>query len=264
MPALKVSCLQMAVSKGDPEANLAKVRLLAARAASEGAGLLVLPEMWSGGFSWGEMPALAAATPGILARLGELARAHRVSLAGSLPEAHGEDIFNTLYLVGEDGEVRAAYRKIHLFPPMGEDSFLKPGSELVTAEVSGVTAGLAVCFDLRFPELSRKLALRGARLLLVSAQWPAERLDHWRTLLVARAVENQVFVAGANAAGGGPHAMAGHSLLADPTGRVLAEAGNEEEMVSAVLNTEAVDRARSEISYLARRVGDADEFLTLH
>ncbi len=261
---MKIACLQMAVAKGDPEANLGKVGIHAGRAREAGASILLLPEMWSTGFAYREMPALAARTPDALRDLGRLAGEHGLTFAGTMPETAGGAIFNTFYVVDATGRVLAAYRKIHLFPLFKEDAFLARGGEIVTVEIGGMVVGLATCFDLRFPELFRKLALKGATLILVAAQWPKERAEHWRVLAQARAVENQVYVAACNASGKtGKTVFAGHSMIVGPDGTVLAEAGEGEELIAAVIDPGEVERVRGQVGYLSCRVKDVDEFLTL-
>ncbi len=264
MNEFRLACLQMEIQKGEVSANFDKVKKYAGRAADQGVGMLLLPEMWSTSFAYREMPELAAGTPGVLEQVGQLAREKELAMIGSLPEADNGRLYNTAYAVGADGELKGAYRKIHLFPLVREDMMLEPGDKPVTVDLSGLNVGLAICFDLRFPELFRKLALMGARLIVVPAQWPEERLEHWRVLVRARAVENQVYVAAVNGIGhSGMTDLAGHSMIVDPLGEVLAEGGNSEELITAVINPAMVDEVRKEIDYLDRRVRDVDDFLTL-
>jgi omega-amidase len=261
---MKLACLQMEVAKGDPGANLATVRRWAPAARDEGADLVLLPEMWATGFPYRDLPRLADETPAILAALGDIAREHSLTLAGSLPERERDLVYNTFRVVGPDGESFAAGRKAHLFPPFKEDRFLAAGKCLEVFETGGVKAGGVICFDLRFPELVRKLCLKGAVLLLVTAQWPEERLEHWEVLLRARSVENQVFTAGCNTTGKtGRTVFAGGSRIIDPSGRVLASRGAGEGLVTAELNFGEVARTRAAVDYLSCRVRDVDEFLSL-
>ncbi len=260
---MKIGCLQMAVAKGDVGANVDTLRRLLPGAVAKGVGLLLLPEMWSGGFAFRELPKIAAATPGVLEQLRQMSAAGGPIIAGSMPEATDDGIRNTLYLTGEEG-VLCSYRKIHLFPPFKEDLFLRPGKQLRLTAVGDLKVGLAICFDLRFPELFRKLALKGAELLLVSGQWPVERLDHWRVLVRARAIENQVWVAACNTHGKtGKTLFAGHSMIVDPAGVVVAEAGDGEELVTAEIDPGRVAAERARINYLSCRVRELDEFLNL-
>ncbi|MEW6517962.1 MAG: D-glycero-beta-D-manno-heptose 1-phosphate adenylyltransferase [Thermodesulfobacteriota bacterium] len=232
--------VQIDVLSGSPGHNLARVGELLESLAPPPGAVIVLPELWSAGFFYEGLADQAAVTGQMLAGLTELAGRYRICLAGSLPEnrvAAGRGNYcNTLYLTGPDG-VLGAYRKQQLFAPMAEDRYFEPGdSPLPVATPWGLLGGL-VCFDLRFPELAREQAARGAGVLLVSAQWPAARLGHWRILLQARAIENQVFVIGCNRCGAtGDTVFAGHSMVIGPDGSILAEAGAGEECGGAALD----------------------------
>ena len=135
-------------------------------------------------------------------------------------------VFNTFALFDARGETRAVYRKVHLFQLMGEQRWLTPGDCVVVAGLDWGKAGLAICYDLRFPELFRRCALEGASLLLVPAAWPKARVAHWQTLLRARAIENQYFVAGCNCVGAAKReTFGGRSAVVDPGGALLVEGG---------------------------------------
>ena len=242
-------CLQFSVRIGDPEANLALVRRRLVAAADAGPALVVLPELWGGGFAYDTLREQAAATPQLLAALAEEAGRYGLWLAGSLVEAVGEKrgggFYNTLYLVGPDG-VADRYRKQRLFAPMAEDRHFRAGPPVAAplAAPWGPTAAL-VCFDLRFPELTTTQVDRGADLLLVSAQWPAARRRHWRILLQARAIENQIFVVACNTCGlVGETVFAGSSMIIAPDGAILAEAGEGEESPAAALDFSALAAVR--------------------
>jgi len=223
--------LQFDVRQGEPAANLDALREGLARLNPAGPGIIVLPELWSCGFAYAELTSHALQTEELLGRLQELAGRYGVYLAGSLPEAALNEIdtvvYNTLFVVGPKG-VAGRFRKQQLFAPMAEERHFAPGDNpQVVATELGLLAGL-VCFDLRFPELAACQAGQGAALLLVSAQWPEARLAHWRALLVARAIENQMFVVACNRCGiTGDTAFAGHSLVIGPDGSILAGAGCE-------------------------------------
>lgn len=223
--------LQFDVRQGEPVANLDALQEGLARLNPAGPGIIVLPELWSCGFAYAELSGQALQTEELLGRLQELAGRYGVYLAGSLPEAALSEIdtvvYNTLFVVGPKG-VAGRFRKQQLFAPMAEERHFAAGDNpQVVATELGLLAGL-VCFDLRFPELAGRQAAQGAALLLVSAQWPAVRLAHWRALLAARAIENQMFVVAGNRCGAtGGLAFAGHSMVIGPDGEVLAEAGCE-------------------------------------
>ncbi|MHB8223123.1 MAG: D-glycero-beta-D-manno-heptose 1-phosphate adenylyltransferase [Desulfurivibrionaceae bacterium] len=223
--------LQFDVQLGEPEANLAAVRAGLARLAPSGPGIIVLPELWSCGFAYERLQHFALQTVEMLDEMQRLAGQYAIHLAGSLPEEVltevGSVIYNTLYIVGPSG-VCGSIRKQHLFAPMAEDRYFTPGDNpQPVATGLGLVAGL-VCYDLRFPELAKSQAGKGAGLLAVSAQWPEARREQWRTLVMARAIENQVCVVACNRCGiTGKTEFGGHSLVVGPDGTVLAEAGSE-------------------------------------
>ena len=158
-----------------------------------------------------------------------------------------------------DGEMLAVYRKIHLFRLFDEHKWLGEGETPVALELPWGTTGLAICYDLRFPELFRRYAVAdGAKLIILCAEWPAVRVEHWRSLLIARAIENQCFVAATNACGEtGGTLFGGHSMIIDPWGAVIAEAGENEGLVTAAFDLADVDAARQAIPVFEDRRPDA-------
>jgi predicted amidohydrolase len=252
-------------STGDKERNLEVAERLVRAAASGGAELIALPEKWNL-LAGGEE--LLAGAEGLDGPSLTAARAWSRDLgihllAGSICErGSGERAFNTSVLIGPDGEDLAAYRKIHMFDvDVGGVSYREsddeePGEEIVTAPLAEATLGLSVCYDLRFPELFRILALRGARVLTVpSAFTLATGRDHWQVLLRARAIENQAFVIAPNQVGEAPPHFSsnGRSLIVDPWGVVLATAPDEECFAAADLDFSAQDRVRESLPSLANR-----------
>ena len=252
-------------SGGDKARNLAAAERLVRAAAADGAELVALPEKWNLLAAGEELVAGAEPLEGpSLSAAREWARALGIHLlAGSIAERRqGEKAANTSVLIGPAGEDLAVYRKIHMFDvdaggvSYRESEHEQPGSELVTAPVGELIAGLAVCYDLRFPELFRILALRGARVLtLPSAFTTATGRDHWEVLLRARAIENQAFVIAPDQVGKAPPHFDsfGHSAIVDPWGVVLATAPDEECFVAADLDLSAQDRVRESLPSLANR-----------
>ncbi len=230
-------CLQMQVRTGDVAANLEAFDTLFAGVADAADSLVMLPELWATGFDYPRVAELADQTPLVLDHLQRRAREHGAWFAGSLLEKRSQGPpSNTLFLVGPEG-VFGAYRKHHLFAFWQEDRFLQPGEQVEPLATPSVCVGGLVCYDLRFPEISRAHCFAGARLLVVSAQWPAVRLDHWQALVTARAVENQVYVAACNGCGEtGFGALAGHSMIVAPDGRTLARAGTDPALIEAPLD----------------------------
>jgi predicted amidohydrolase len=225
---IHAAAIQFNVKQGDVDANLEYVREALARVAAQGANLAVLPEMWSTGFSYKNLNELALRTAGTVEELLELSARHKLVIVGSTPEPNGDKVFNTVFMA-DNGRLAGVYRKIHLFSLLGEDLAFSGGDSWLLADTSIGKIGVIICYDLRFPELSRRLALEGAQVLCVPAQWPKPRQEHWRTLLRARAMENQLFLISCNACGLiGKLDFFGMSMIINPKGDVLKEAGENE------------------------------------
>jgi predicted amidohydrolase len=258
-------------SNGEKARNLAAAERLVRAAAADGAELVALPEKWNLLSSGEDLAAGAEALDGpSLAAARSWARELGINLlAGSIAERGadpGEKAFNTSVLVGSDGTDLAVYRKIHMFDvEVGDVAYCESeheqaGEEVVAATVGGLELGLTVCYDLRFPELYRILAVRGSRLIAApSAFTAATGRDHWEVLLRARAIENQVFVIAPNQVGKAPphYSSYGHSAIVDPWGTVLAMAPDEECFVAAELDLGAQERTREQLPSLANRRPEA-------
>ncbi|HEV7401010.1 MAG TPA: carbon-nitrogen hydrolase family protein [Solirubrobacterales bacterium] len=252
-------------STGDKSRNLETAGRLVRAAAADGAELVALPEKWNLLAGGEELVAGAEALdgPSLGAARGWARELGIHLLAGSISE-QGPDgkAFNTSVSIGPGGEDLATYRKIHMFDvdvdgvSYRESEHEEAGEEIVTAPLAGITVGLSVCYDLRFPELFRILAVRGARLLAVPSAFTfATGRDHWEVLLRARAIENQAFVLAPNQVGEAPPRFSsyGHSTIVDPWGAVLAMAPDEECFVAADLDLAAQDRVRESLPSLANR-----------
>ena len=267
---LRVACVQL-TSRDDKAANLERAAALVARAASTGADVVVLPEKWNLIGSADDYRAGAEPLDGgeSVEAMAGWARTLGVSLVGgSITERREgrEKLSNTCCVFDPTGALVAVYRKIHLFDvEVGghvyrESEAEEPGTEPVVARVEDWSIGLTVCYDVRFPELYRILALEGAELLTVPAHFttPTGR-DHWHVLLRARAIENQCYVAAAGQVGetiAGKPAY-GRSLIADPWGIVLAQAPDEETVIAADLDRARLRDIRAKLPSLANRRPDA-------
>jgi predicted amidohydrolase len=267
---MRVAAVQLN-SNEDKARNLEIAEALVRRAASEGAALVVLPEKFSVLGSSEQLAAGAEPLDGpTLEWAGKLARELELWLvAGSVVErVDGEaKLRNTSVLFDPDGAARAVYRKIHMFDvevegvTYRESDVEAPGEEIVVAEAGPLKLGLAVCYDLRFPELFRVMAIDGAQAFsLPSAFTVPTGRAHWEVLIRARAIENQVFVVAAGQVGRHPpeHESYGHSMIVDPWGTVLARASDEpERVVTADLDLEAQAEIRAKLPSLANRQPDA-------
>jgi predicted amidohydrolase len=238
---MRVHVIQLAY--GDDETLAERVDRVAAILRSQhGADLVVLPELWpNGGFAYEGWEATAQPLDGPIVTALRAATRELGALVhmGSLVERDDTGrLFNTSVLLGRDGDILATYRKIHLFGfGEGEPKLMTPGDSVVVYN----TLGLATCYDLRFPEQFRLLLDAGAEVVVIPAAWPAKRVAHWRLLAQARAVENQSYVVAAN------------TIVVDPWGNVLAEAGTSEEVLVVDLDLPAVARTRSAFPILADR-----------
>ena len=251
---MRVAALQSDIAWEDPEANFSRLRPWIASAAAAGARLVVLPEMFSCGFSMATEK-IAEPEGGRSARfLAEEARRHGLWIAGSIPErpAGAPRPYNTLVLAGPGGEAHR-YRKIHPFSFAGEDRHYAAGQDHVTVAVEGARLTLFVCYDLRFAdEFWRTAAATDA--YLVVANWPDKRRHHWQSLLVARAIENQAYVVGVNRVGTGDGlTYAGDSRIVDPSGEVLASAAGQETLLLAELDPARVAEVREALPFMRDR-----------
>ena len=262
---MRVAAVQLN-SNGDKGRNLAAAERLVRESAAGGAEFVALPEKWNLLAGGEELVAGAEPLDGpSLTAARDWARQLGIHLlAGSISErgAEGEKASNTSVLIGPGGEDVAVYRKIHMFDvdaggvSYRESEHERPGAEPVTAPLGELVLGMTVCYDLRFPELFRVLALRGARVVAVpSAFTLATGRDHWEVLLRARAIEDQVFVVAPNQSGEAPphYSSFGRSMIVDPWGVVLATAPDGEGFVTADLDLDAQDRVRESLPSLANR-----------
>lgn len=245
---IRVAIGQMDIALGDPETNLRTVQGLAAQAAEQSADLLVLPELWGSGYDLERAPELAdELNTGLFSAVASLARHHKLAICGSLLEwdVETERAYNTATLYDANGSLRGTYRKIHLIGLMDEDRYLGAGNAAPTFETPWGLGALSICYDLRFPELFRRFALDGAGLVLMPAEWPLQRIEHWRTLLKARAIENQCFVVACNRVGADrANTFGGRSTVIDPRGNVLVEAEDAPDLLLATLNLDLLAEVR--------------------
>ena len=267
---MRVAAVQLN-STNDKDRNLETARRLVREAAAAGAELVALPEKWNLLAPPAELEAGAEELDGGVSTEAARgwAREHGIHvLAGSIGErvAGADRLFNTSALIDPSGALIAVYRKIHMFDvevggvTYRESEAEQPGDEIVTAAAGAVEVGLSVCYDLRFPELYRILAVRGARLITVpSAFTLATGRDHWEVLLRARAIENQAFVLAPNQVGEAPphYVSYGRSMIVDPWGVVLAQAADGENVIVADLDLERQAALRESLPSLANRRPEA-------
>ena len=260
MSKLSISLGQMQIKLARVEDNLATAERMIGEAAAADADLIVLPELWSTGYDLENAADYADELgAGMFAHLSDTARSHSIAVFGSVLERRGEQIMNCAAYYDANGSLGAVYRKIHLFRLFDEHKWLGEGEAPATLAFPWGAAGLSICYDLRFPELFRRYAVaQGAKLMLLCAEWPLSRVEHWRTLLVARAIENQCFVVATNSCGDtGGTVFGGHSMIIDPWGKVVLEAEGSECLLTAEIDLDEVDRVRQQIPVFEDRRPDA-------
>jgi predicted amidohydrolase len=246
---MRISLAQIDIALGDPGSNLEKAQLLAAEAARRGTDLLVLPELWSTGYDLENAAQYATKLDaGVFAAMADMAAKHNLAVVGSALSDLGDGrVGNTAVYADGDG-IRAHYSKVHLFRLMDEEQYLTAGDALAQVLTPWGAVGLAICYDLRFPELFRRYAVEGAQMVLLPSEWPHPRLAHWRTLLRARAIENQVYVVACNRVGSSKGSdFFGHSCVIDPWGETLIEAGEAEMLLTADVDLSRVQAVRAQI-----------------
>lgn len=254
---MKISCIQMDMLLGDVEYNFAHAeQLIRDTVASEGCDVVVLPETWNTGFFPADLaPCADDNGKRTKATFSALARELNVNIVcGSVANKKADGFYNTAYVFDRAGNVVAEYDKTHLFTPSGEHHSFTSGTHTCNFTLEGKKCALIICYDIRFPELTRTCTLQGVDLMFVVAQWPDKRSMHLDTLARARAIENQMFLALCNSVGtAGATKNGGHSAIIDPWGEYLAKAGEAEEVISGTLDFSVIEGIRSSINVFRDR-----------
>jgi predicted amidohydrolase len=256
---MKVAAAQIACTLGDVAANIAKMRDFASRAKEAGAELVVFPEASDTGYSIPVIRDLAKPwTEGAVPALRKMAQEFSLTIVAGVSERDGDSVYNTQVFIDSTGEIVASYRKTHLFvlPPNDESTCYTPGDTFVSVPVGGFRFGLSICYDIRFPEVCRTLALEhGANVMVVSSAWPLPRAAHLRALAVARAIENQSYLVLANRAGvDAGVTCCGMSAIIDPSGVMIASASEDgEEMITGEISEEVVRSVRERMGVFTHR-----------
>lgn len=256
---MRVHSIQMNMKLGDVDYNFSHAEELVRRAVSgkDKPDVLLLPEAWNTGFFPKEGLADLCDEDGRRTKevFGALAKELNVNIiAGSVSDRRAGKIYNTSYVFDRDGRCIADYDKVHLFTHMKEEQFYTWGERLCRFTLDGVSCGVIICYDIRFPELTRSLTLPGLDVLFVVAQWPDIRIPHLNTLCEARAIENQMYLALCNSCGVAEKTVyGGNSSLIDPWGKVLARAGGKEEIVGATFDLSVIKNIRDSINVFRDR-----------
>ena len=246
---MKVSCLQMDVIPCQPDVNYAHAAQLIESAMADKPDVIVLPETWNISY----LPKDASRDmcdvdcSRVTAQIGALAKKFDVNIvAGSVSNQRGDNLYNTACVFNRQGNLVATYDKTHLFSHTHEDLTYQKGESLATFTLDGVRCGVIICYDVRFPELTRTMCLDGMDMLFVVCQWPKARINLMQNLSMTRAIENQMFVVCCNACGtAGEKVCGGGSAIFAPMGETLASAADEEEIITADCNLEKLQKIRS-------------------
>lgn len=258
---MKIALGQFSVERGAPEANLEQIKDLAEEAGADGAEALFLPEMATTGFDWSKNVKLLDAASEHHKSLAGMASKAGLAICGSfLEKTENNRPANTFFFFDANGHVAAKYRKAHLFTLFHEERHVEAGNEIVVADTVLGRLGCSICYDVRFPELFRKCMLKGATIQVLPAAFPHPRLEHWRTFVRARALENQCFFIATNQCGREGHGgdvgsicYFGHSTVVDPWGNTLFEADESPGLHFVELDLELAEKARGKLTALKDR-----------
>ncbi|WP_338786793.1 carbon-nitrogen family hydrolase [Metabacillus sp. FJAT-53654] len=255
-----ITCIQLDIKFGDPAFNYQQVEeKVAVAVEKENPAIIVLPELWTTGYNLTRLDVIAdekgEKTKQFLSRLAK--KYHVNIIGGSVAKKMQDNVTNTMYIMNNQGEFVHEYSKLHLFKLMDEHHYLTAGTAKGLFEINGIKSAGVICYDIRFPEWIRAHTTKGAEILFVVAEWPLPRLNHWRTLLLSRAIENQCYVVACNRSGSDPkNEFAGHSMIIDPWGTIIAEADENTGFISAEIDVETVKQVRGQIPVFEDRLPD--------
>jgi len=255
---IKITLAQQKFKFGEVDVNFKRAEGWIEEASENNSDLLLLPELWASGYdleNWRDY-----AVPlgeGLFSKLKVLAKKNQIAIGSSLLELKEGKVYNTFVLFGKTGETLGLYRKIHRFRLLAEEKWLEAGDELSMASTPWGSVGLAICYDLRFPEIFRPYAVAGAHLCLIVAEWPEKRITHWSKLLQARAIENQMYIVGVNKVGESQGVkLGGRSAVIDPWGVPVIEGDDGEDLLTTEIDLSVSLKARKQIPILSDRRTD--------
>ncbi|NLH45366.1 MAG: carbon-nitrogen family hydrolase [Acholeplasmataceae bacterium] len=249
---MKISLVQMKIQEKNKDANVQHGLELLQKAVI-GQDIAVMPEIWTTGYSLGRLEKEADEIDGpVVKNLQKIAKDNNCAvIAGSIPLLLDGKVHNTSVVINKNGEIIYLYSKMHLFGMFKEERFFAAGDTYEPFVLDGVACGASICYDLRFPELYRRLAIKGAKVIFVPAEWPESRGDVWRLLLQARAVENQTYICGVNCVGTfKDDIFYGHSMIVAPNGKILVEGSSEEEILRGEIDIDLVETMRKKLNAL--------------
>ena len=257
---MKVTCLQMDVQFTCVEENFLHAEKLIGEAMKDAPDVIVLPETWNTGFFPRENLAKLSDKDcaQVIARIGALANQYHVNIvAGSVANCRDGKVYNTACVFDREGNCIAQYDKTHLFSPMGEDMYFEKGDHLCRFTLDGIPCGVIICYDLRFPLLTERLARQGMDILFVVSQWPGVRVSQLKALCAARAIESQCFLVNCNAVGSADETVyGGNSAIYSPLGEMIVSAGEAEAVIHGCCDIEALPALRKSIPVFTDRRDD--------
>ncbi|GLB60294.1 carbon-nitrogen family hydrolase [Cytobacillus sp. NCCP-133] len=257
---MKVAIYQMEILPGDPQGNYQKVRAWVEKEVQNSKpDLVVFPEMWTTSYTLEDIHIHADENgKETLLFLQTLAKTYKINIiGGSFANKVDGKVFNTAAVINREGEVVYQYDKVHLVPMLNEPKYLAGGQKVPEIfELDGIKMGVIICYDLRFSEIIRPLALEGAEVLFIVAEWPLSRLNHWRNIQITRAIENQMFVVSCNSVGGyNGETFGGNSMVVNPWGDTLIQGSEKaEETLSISINVEETLEVRKKVPVFSSRV----------
>ncbi|MBU9723046.1 MULTISPECIES: carbon-nitrogen family hydrolase [Bacillaceae] len=254
----RVALVQMHIAFGDPDTNFRTVeeniRMICT--SDKKVDVIVLPELWSTGYDLTRLNEIADNEGKTTVEfIGKLAKSFQVNIiAGSIPKATDSGVKNTMLVFNRNGELIKEYSKAHLFRLMNEEKYLIEGNSDGLFQLDGELCAGVICYDIRFPEWVRTHMLDDTKVLFVVAEWPKPRIDHWRALLISRAIENQCYVVACNRIGSDPNnEFGGHSIIVGPWGEIVAEADESETILYGDLDMSEVEKVRKTIPIFSDR-----------
>ncbi len=244
---MKVGVLQTEIDTFHPDKNFSLAFELILDAISRGCKLILLPELWFSSFNYTRLNEDCSSTKKIIARIVKTCTEYQVFIAGTYVTKKNSCFHNSLIVSSPFKTSSKIYNKMHLIPELDEGRYFSPGTNKVIVKIEGLSFGSAICFDLRFPSLFSYYRSRGVNSMLLPAQWPLKRIEHWLILTKARAIENQFYMIAANGVGrSGGILLGGNSLIVDPWGNVLAQGSTDKiDILTATVDGSIVDLVRS-------------------
>lgn len=253
---MKVAIIQFDIAWENKEANFKKVNDLATEIRNKNIDLIILPELFATGYTMNSMTLAEMPTGKTAKFLSSLATKYKVNVLGSYIKKTSEKPQNAAVIFNKSGKQIQSYSKIHLPSFTNENKYFKRGHKIATFEINNKKFGIAICYDLRFPELFRKLTEKDVECTAVIASWPIERIDHWDQLLKARAIENQMHIIGVNRVGKSPMGKyPGHSVFIDPMGKIIKSTkANKEEVMICDVDFDLVAKSRKKLPIIQDRI----------